>query len=203
MEQELDQNIETEEVQEVVETTIEAVHVEEDPVAVKYSGSSLHETLTDFLNVSESEEDSYILNAIITESLDTNKDYTPEEIDHLFESTNLDIELLEKIENSIIDRNDTNISRKESFANDVDSDLSKLDNILDKLNESIDECNTIACSEGCESIKTSITKLQEQLSKLKESYNGDRAVWINNFDILNEAYNNGEKIILLPDEEEA
>lgn len=203
MEQELDQILDTEEVQEVEESTIEAVHVEEDPVAIKYSGSSLNNTLTDFYNVSESEEDRNILSALITETVDVDKDYTPEEIDHLFESTNLDVELLEKIENSIIDKNDTNIARKESFSSDIDSDISNLDKLLEQLDESIEQCSTIACSEGCEIIKTSITTLQEKLAGLKESYNGDRAVWANNLEILSEAYNNGKTIILLPDEEEA
>lgn len=202
-EQKLDQNIETVDDLEVEEAVVNGVEVEEDPAAVKYSGESLHETLVDFLNLSESEETRNILNAIITESLDTNKDYSPEEIDHLFESTNLDLELLEKIEDSIISRNNTNISRKESFVKDMDNDLSKLESIVEQLDESIANCSTIAFVEACESIKKNIITLQEKMEKLKESYNGDRAVWHNNFEILNEAYNNGEKVLLLPDEEEA
>jgi hypothetical protein len=198
-EQNLDQNIVTASPN-VEEALSDKVQKTEPQTEIKYDGDSVREAITDFMTDLEGEDYENLMH--LANEFSADKDYTPEEIDSMFSASNLNPELLEKIENQILKYNRTNLTRKQEFINDTDSDISRLNGFIADINEfsESEDCSTIAGYNCCSRIIKTIEKLVKELNQLKNYYNGDRAVWANDENKIEQAWKKRIPVVLLPEE---
>ena len=196
-EQNLDQNIVTASPN-VEEALSDKVQKAEPQTEIKYDGDSVREAITDFMTDLEGEDYENLMH--LSDEFSADQDYTPEEIDSMLGASNLNPELLEKIENQILEYNRTNLTRKQEFIDDTDSDISRLNSFIGDIEEFSEGCFTIAGYNCCSRIIKTIEKLVEELNQLKNYYNGDRAVWANDTNKIEQAWRKGIPVVLLPEE---